>query len=162
VTDTRTNKTYEAEEHKAGKYRIKIKGEKQPNKYFTEEAIASFLRREEIANLPQEILNKRPNVEAAMFQVSFHTRNNQTRYRGKFKTQMWATNRSFWMNLKRIKNCVGKQLGGVCPNTKNSTDFTPDTPINPKNWINWARNFLLRPFFGMEFAFVRISSNIAL
>jgi len=50
----------------------------------------------------------------------------------------------------------------VCPNTKNPTDFTPDTPINPKNWINWARNFLLRPFFGMKFAFVRISSNIAL
>jgi len=153
VTDTKTNKTYEADNYKPGRYKIKIEGEKYPCKYFTDEAIESFFRREEISNLPQEILNKRPNVEAAMFQVSFFTRNNKTRYRGKFKTQMWATNRSLWMNLRRIKNHIGKQVGGVCPDTKNPTDLVPDTPLNPKNWINLAKNFFPSPIFIMSVRF---------
>ena len=35
VTDTKTGKIYEADNYKLGRYKIKIEGEKQPNKYFT-------------------------------------------------------------------------------------------------------------------------------
>lgn len=45
---------------------------------------------------------KRNNVEAAMFQYSFHTRNGKTRYRGLLKHRMHAYSRCMWMNLRRM------------------------------------------------------------
>ncbi len=60
--------------------------------------------RKQLESLPQELLNKRNNVEAAMFQVSFHTRNNKTRYRGLLKHAIWADARCLWMNFVRLMN----------------------------------------------------------
>ena len=40
--------------------------------------------------------------EAAMFQISYHTRNNKTRYQGLGKHLMWACARSMWMNFIRL------------------------------------------------------------
>ena len=45
---------------------------------------------------------KRNNVEAAMFQYSFHTRNGKPRYRGLLKHRMHAYSRCMWMNLRRM------------------------------------------------------------
>ena len=52
--------------------------------------------------IPIEEKNKRNNVEASIFQLCFHTRNNKTRYRGKRKHELWAFARSAWINLRRI------------------------------------------------------------
>ena len=37
-----------------------------------------------------------------MFQISYHTRNNKTRYRGLVKHVMWACSRCMWMNFIRL------------------------------------------------------------
>ena len=50
----------------------------------------------------QQEKNKRNNVEASIFQLCFHTRNNKTRYRGKLKHELWAFARCAWINLRRI------------------------------------------------------------
>lgn len=55
-----------------------------------------------IESLPLEEQHKRNNVEAAMFQYSFHTRNGKTRYRGLLKHRMHAYSRCMWMNLRRM------------------------------------------------------------
>ena len=140
ITDIKTNQVYEAVEYKQGKYKIKIQEKgKLKYKYFTDQCIKSFFKRKEVENLPIEIKNKRPNVEAAMFQLSFFMRNNKTRYRGKFKTQMWATFRSAWMNMVRIKN----YKGGVCLKT-------PNKPYLPQNMLFSFKNcfyFLQKIYF---------------
>ena len=41
--------------------------------------------RRQVESIPFEERKKRNNVEAAMFQYGFHTRNNKTRYRSLFK-----------------------------------------------------------------------------
>ena len=55
-----------------------------------------------IESLPLEEQHKRNNVEAAMFQYSFHTRKGKTRYRGLLKHRMHAYSRCMWMNLRRM------------------------------------------------------------
>lgn len=37
-----------------------------------------------------------------MFQISYHTRNNKTRYRGLVKHVMWACSRCMWINFIRL------------------------------------------------------------
>jgi hypothetical protein len=51
---------------------------------------------------PAEEQHKRNNVETAMFQYSFHTRNGKTRYKGLLKHRIDAYSRCMWMNLRRI------------------------------------------------------------
>lgn len=108
VTDTVTNKVEKAvciTTNKRGKiWRIALPNRNGKNRYryFTEEEIKSSELRQKLANIPPEELNKRNNVEAAMFQYSFHTRNGKTRYRGLLKHRIHAYNRCLWMNLRRI------------------------------------------------------------
>ena len=66
-------------------------------------------------DIPQEEKNKRNNVEASIFQLCFHTRNNKTRYRGKRKHELWAYARSAWINLRRIILFLSKSApeGGI-------------------------------------------------
>lgn len=70
--------------------------------YLTSEQIDKRILRKQLESIPKELLNKRNNVEAAMFQVSFHTRNNKTRYRGLLKHSLWADARCLWMNFVRL------------------------------------------------------------
>ena len=49
-------------------------------RYFEDKDIKAYLLRKQIESLPPEGQRKRNNVEAAMFQYSFHTRNGKTRY----------------------------------------------------------------------------------
>ena len=46
--------------------------------------------RRQVESIPFEERKKRNNVEAAMFQYGFHTRNNKTRYRTKIKHTLQA------------------------------------------------------------------------
>lgn len=71
-------------------------------RYFEDKNIQAYLTRRQIESLPLEEQHKRNNVEAAMFQYSFHTRNGKTRYRGLLKHRMHAYSRCMWMNLRRM------------------------------------------------------------
>ena len=51
---------------------------------------------------PKTELDRRNNVEAAIFQIIYHTRNDKTRYRGLAKHVMWACSRCMWMNFIRL------------------------------------------------------------
>ena len=55
--------------------------------------------RRKVESIPFEERKKRNNVEAAMFQYGFHTRNNKTRYRTLFKHGLQAIARCAWMNI---------------------------------------------------------------
>lgn len=71
-------------------------------RYFEDKDIKAYQLRKQIESLPLEEQHKRNNVEAAMFQYSFHTRNGKTRYRGLLKHRMHAYCRCMWMNLRRM------------------------------------------------------------
>ena len=58
--------------------------------------------RRQVESIPFEDRKKRNNVEAAMFQYGFHTRNNKTRYRSLFKYGLQAISRCAWMNMRRL------------------------------------------------------------
>ncbi len=83
------------------KWRIHSGG-KSKYRYFTREQIEKALLRKRLEAIPKKELYRRNNVEAAMFQISYHTRNNKTRYRGLGKHLMWACARSMWMNFIRL------------------------------------------------------------
>ncbi|MCP4401832.1 MAG: hypothetical protein GY801_31600 [bacterium] len=69
--------------------------------------------RQKIEGIPNAIRHLRNNVEATIFQVKWHLRNNKTRYRGLYQTGLWAICRCFCINLVRITNHAIK--GEVCP-----------------------------------------------
>ena len=71
-------------------------------RYFQDTEVEAYQLRKQTESLPPEEQHKRNNVEAAMFQYSFHTRNGKTRYRGLFKHRMQAHSRAMWMNLRRV------------------------------------------------------------
>lgn len=83
------------------KWRIMTEG-KTKYRYFTQTQIDTALLRKQLESIPQNELNRRNNVEAAMFQISYHTRNNKTRYRGLVKHVMWACSRCLWINFIRL------------------------------------------------------------
>ena len=105
VTDTLTNEIAPVIKTKSNKWKIFTE---KGSRYFTQVEIDSCQLRKKISQFPSEILNKRCNVEASIFQLCFHSRNNKTRYRRKFKHGMWAFLRCLWINLIRIVNFVGK------------------------------------------------------
>ena len=71
-------------------------------RYFTREQVEKALLRKRLEAIPKNELDRRINVEAAMFQISYHTRNNKTRYRGLVKHVMWACSRCMWINFIRL------------------------------------------------------------
>jgi hypothetical protein len=105
VTDKKTGEIIQTKEVKPGKWRIKID---DGYRYFKMTDIQSSIIRKQIESIPIHIANRRNNVEASIFQLCFHTRNNKTRYRGQIKHKMWATLRCIWINLVRIIKHIGK------------------------------------------------------
>jgi len=88
------------------KWRIKTK---KGYRYFTKKEIDTYLIRRRIEETPIEILQKRNNVEATIFQLAYHYPNNKSRYRGEIKHQMWANIRCLWVNFVRLLKYI-KQL----------------------------------------------------
>ena len=106
VREIATGKTFEAvksvnQKGKHERWRIPWNN-KTGWRYFQDTEVEAYQLRKQIESLPPEEQHKRNNVEAAMFQYSFHTRNGKTRYRGLFKHRMQAYARAMWMNLRRV------------------------------------------------------------
>ncbi len=83
VFNRQTGETIKAIEYKPDHFKIQL-----PNgrwRYFKPEEIGRYERRKVIEELPPKVRNRRNNVEATIFQLSFHTRNSKTRYRGQFR-----------------------------------------------------------------------------
>jgi hypothetical protein len=99
VTDTHTGEQIPSRICKSGKWGIKTE---KGYRYFSHKEIEACRFRKEIEMMPFELRIKRNNVEATIFQLSFHTRNNKTRYRGIIQNKMWAVLRCMWINLRRI------------------------------------------------------------
>ncbi len=101
VIDQQTGEVHIAQEYKPGKYKIIMDGKPR---YFKEQHIDNYLKRKQIEALPDHIRNRRNNVEASIFQLSYYTKDGKTRYRGLRPHQLWARCRGLWVNLVRIKN----------------------------------------------------------
>lgn len=109
VFDTITNQIVDSKritgKNDVVKWRIKTgKG----YRYFTQKDIDGYMIRKQIAETPIEILQKRNNVEATIFQLSYHYPNAKSRYRGEIKHQMWANIRCLWVNFVRILKYIGQ------------------------------------------------------
>lgn len=143
VINTKSGEIHEATEYKKDKYKINENGK---HKYFSLAAIKSYFQRKEKYNFSKEELNRRNNVEATIFQLSFFTRKNKTRYRGKFKNQLWAYNRSLWINLIKIRNWLGE----VCPiGDENAKTIEPN--VENFGFFGKKSGFALKKlFFGIE------------
>jgi len=102
VTDKSTEMKIPATKVK-DKWRITTEG-KAKYRYITQEEIEKARLRMKLESIPKKELDRRNNVEAAMFQISFHTRNNKTRYCGLSKHIMWACSRCMWINFIRLIN----------------------------------------------------------
>ena len=110
VLDTKTGEFIEPTKitgkNNTEKWRIK---NDRAYRYFTQKEIDTCQIRKKIAETPIEILQKRNNVEATIFQLGYHYPNAKSRYRGLVKHQMWANIRCLWVNFVRILKYI-KQL----------------------------------------------------
>lgn len=97
------------------RWRIKVEN---GYRYFSQKELNTSLIRKKIANTPIEVLQKRNNVEATIFQLAYHYPNGKSRYRGLIKHQMWANIRCLWMNFVRLFKFIGK----LCPTPSVSSD----------------------------------------
>ena len=106
VREIATGKTFEAVKsvnQKSKHQRWRIPWDNKTGwRYFQDTEVEAYQLRKQIESLPEEEQHKRNNVETAMFQYSFHTRNGKTRYRGLLKHRMQAYARAMWMNLRRV------------------------------------------------------------
>lgn len=144
VTDTQTGEIIQTRPCKSGKWAINTdKG----YRYFTQQEIDSCRLRKQIESMPVEKRMKRNNVEATIFQLSFHTRNNKTRYRGIIQHKMWALLRCLWINLRRIMAYVEQ----ICQRTGLFGQIMTKKPAFFQKFIekkirraffNWYRTFL--------------------
>lgn len=105
ITNKQTGEVFIPKTTKSGRYRILING---TPRYFSKEEIISYLLRLKVQSTDQRLKNMRNNVEATVFQLVWLLRNRKTRYRGKYKNQLWAYLRCMWINLVRIKNYMGE------------------------------------------------------
>jgi hypothetical protein len=103
VFDTAENKLIDAKsiacKGGSNKWRIKIG---KTYRYFAQKEIDAYMVRKQIEETPIEMLQKRNNVEATIFQLGYHYSNAKSRYRGEIKHQMWANIRCLWVNFVRI------------------------------------------------------------
>ena len=104
VTDKQTAEVITATKVKDGQWKIGVENSKgkKSYRYFDNEAIERSQNRRRMETIPWEERKKRNNVEAAIFQYCFLTRNNKTRYRGLFKQTLQALARCAWINMRRL------------------------------------------------------------
>lgn len=104
VTDKSTGEVQIAQPVKSGKWKIaNVDADgKKTYRYFSKEQVDRAAIRHQTDSIPFEERKKRNNVEATMFQYSFHTRNNKTRYRTLIKHSLQAIARCAWMYMRRI------------------------------------------------------------
>ena len=97
ILETKTNdqmaKTKIKGKNDIEKWRIKTSN---GYRYFTQKDIDTSILRKKIEQEPIEVLQKRNNGEATVFQIAYHYSNAKSRYRGLDKHQMWANIRCLW------------------------------------------------------------------
>jgi hypothetical protein len=122
VLDTATNELVDSKKitskNGIAKWRIKTK---KGYRYFTQKEIDTYLVRKQIEETPIEILQKRNNVEATIFQLGYHYPNAKSRYRGLIKHQMWANIRCLWVNFVRILKFIAQ----LCQKTSPFVKYKP-------------------------------------
>jgi hypothetical protein len=111
ITDNKTGEIMPVKKLSAGKWGIKSE---TGYRYFTQKQIDTYLLRKRIEQMPIEKRRKRNNVEATIFQLCYHSRNNKTRYRGLFQHRSWALLRCVWINLRRIVSFVEQICQRTC------------------------------------------------
>jgi len=150
VTDTQTGERIQAvlakklKNSKEDRWRIKTS---DGYRYFNQQAIRTSELRKTMKQRPLEQLHKRNNVEATIFQLSYLTRNNKTRYRGMFKQKVWACCRCMWINLVRIINFM-KQ---ICQRTFKTMEKLPLI-------LSFYRKLAINKHFRMKLG-IKISIN---
>lgn len=82
--------------------------DEKKHRYFTLNDLNTCKLRREIAQIPQDELNKRNNVEATIYHFGHRYPHDKTRYRGMSKHVMWANLRCMWVNFTRIVKYLGK------------------------------------------------------
>ena len=144
VTDTQTGEIIQSRQCKSGTWSITTE---KGYRYFDQHAIDTCNLRKQIADMPIEKRMKRNNVEATIFQLCYHTRNNKTRYRGIIQHKMWALLRCIWINLRRIMTYVEQ----ICQRTRIFGQNMTKNPVFSQKFIgkkilevifNWYRTFL--------------------
>lgn len=109
ILDTNTRKFLEVTKitgkNNEQKWRIKTDN---GYRYFTQKEIDTSKVRKKIEETPVEVLQKRNNVEATIFQLGYHYPNAKSRYRGLIKHQMWVDIRCLWVNFIRILKFIDK------------------------------------------------------
>lgn len=143
IFDTITNQIVDSKRItcKNGIVKWRIKTEKS-YRYFTQKDIDGYMIRKQIAETPIEILQKRNNVEATIFQLSYHYPNAKSRYRGEIKHQMWANIRCLWVNFVRIL----KYIGQLCRETSFFAKYA-------------IKSFFLELYFGFKSFLTAILPN---
>jgi len=71
-------------------------------RYFGEQALRAGALRRELAARPPGELHRRNNVESSLHHLAYPLRGGKTRYRGRYKHQIWAVARALWINVGRI------------------------------------------------------------
>lgn len=128
VTDTKTGELMKAvlvkrlKNSKEDRWRITIP---TGYYYFGQLAIRASQLRRQMRGRPLEVLHKRNNVEATIFQLGFPLRNNKSKYRGIIKQKTWAYCRCLWINLVRILNFT-KQ---ICQRTFKTMELSALEPF---------------------------------
>ena len=104
VTDKQTGEVINAIPVKDDKWKIQVTNNegKKSWRYFGRDQIEKAKNRREVESIPFDERKKRNNVEATIFQYCFHTRNNKTRYRTRFKHKLQAVARCAWINVRRL------------------------------------------------------------
>jgi hypothetical protein len=155
VTDTHTGLVLPVRKTKSGKWVIKTEDGKY--RYFSKKEIEAGRLRRQIAAMPVEKRNKRNNVEATIFQLSYFTRNNKTRYRGLFQTKMWAILRCIWINLRRIYAYVEP----ICQRTiKNRAIMSQKLAFITKLFDFPIANMTSSPIYAIDYLFKNKYLNI--
>jgi len=128
VTDTQTGEQLEAvlvkklKNSREDRWRITTS---KGYYYVGQQAIrASHLRRK-MKQRSVEELHNRNNIEATIFQLGFHLKNNKSKYRGLVKQKTWAYCRCLWINLIRILNFT-KQ---ICQRTFKTMEIPVQKPF---------------------------------
>lgn len=102
VTDRRDGRIQTTTLTPKGKYRIVEHHAKSNYRYFEQKTITNYFRRKQMEHYPQWVFPLRANSEATIHQVFCQLNGMKSKYRGLFKHHLYALNRCFWTNFKRI------------------------------------------------------------
>jgi len=75
---------------------------KSKYRYFKPKTITNYFRRKEMEKYPQWVHSFRANSEATIHQVFCKLNGMKSKYRGLHQHHIYALNRCFWVNFKRI------------------------------------------------------------